>query len=372
MHSRASPGVAGRECKPAGPSSSPAAGAGTPPPLLLTEGAAAEGGGGSDPARPSDADIIAWENHIRAAGATSQPLIGTREPIGSLETEYASGSEVFRQKIERLKETYSSIRCHAAHCPLGASPRCPLSLTSGPSNLPCLRAAQARPWRRQLLLPLVLLWLLGGAAAVERLGGARQVWMEAGKARDCAMDASTPRACLAPGGASGSLCTALPPPPHTHTHTRAHKLAFASLRGAAGHGASHAAGRGVGAGAADARGAGDQHARGNDQVGGVSAGCCVPEAALHVCASAGGARSGGWVDPRPRPPRCSNYAVWLLRMLTSCEIKRRADFFAPFVMVRGRQRRCAGCVGSSHAAGARLSGACLRLCATPLAGPGRL
>ena len=193
MHSRASPGVAGRECKPAGPSSSPAAGAGTPPPLLLTEGAAAEGGGGSDPARPSDADIIAWENHIRAAGATSQPLIGTREPIGSLETEYASGSEVFRQKIERLKETYSSIRCHAAHCPLGASPRCPLSLTSGPSNLPCLRAAQARPWRRQLLLPLVLLWLLGGAAAVERLGGARQVWMEAGKARDCAMDASTPQ-----------------------------------------------------------------------------------------------------------------------------------------------------------------------------------
>ena len=166
--------------------------------------------------------------------------------------------------------------------------------------------------------------------------------------------------------------SALPCPPPPHTHTRAHKLAFASLRGAAGHGASHAAGRGVGAGAADARGAGDQHARGNDQVGGVSAGCCVPEAALHVCASAGGARSGGWVDPRPRPPRCSNYAVWLLRMLTSCEIKRRADFFAPFVMVRGRQRRCAGCVGSSHAAGARLSGACLRLCATPLAGPGRL
>ena len=210
----------------------------------------------------------------------------------------------------------------------------------------------------------------GGAQGAAPTDGLRRDWCV-----HCASGESPARggrACLAPGGASGSLCTALPPPPHTHTHTRAHKLAFASLRGAAGHGASHAAGRGVGAGAADARGAGDQHARGNDQVGGVSAGCCVPEAALHVCASAGGARSGGWVDPRPRPPRCSNYAVWLLRMLTSCEIKRRADFFAPFVMVRGRQRRCAGCVGSSHAAGARLSGACLRLCATPLAGPGRL
>lgn len=29
----------------------------------------------------------------------------------------------------------------------------------------------------------------------------------------------------------------------------------------------------------------------------------------------------------------SNYAVFLLRMLTSAEIKRRTDFFAPFVMV---------------------------------------
>ncbi len=32
-------------------------------------------------------------------------------------------------------------------------------------------------------------------------------------------------------------------------------------------------------------------------------------------------------------PSRSGYAVWFLRMVTSCEIKRRADFFAPFIMV---------------------------------------
>jgi len=31
---------------------------------------------------------------------------------------------------------------------------------------------------------------------------------------------------------------------------------------------------------------------------------------------------------------CSGYAIFLLRMVTACEIKRRADFFAPFIMVR--------------------------------------
>lgn len=33
------------------------------------------------------------------------------------------------------------------------------------------------------------------------------------------------------------------------------------------------------------------------------------------------------------PPGRRAYAVWLLRIVTSCEIKKRADFFAPFVMV---------------------------------------
>ena len=37
--------------------------------------------------------------------------------------------------------------------------------------------------------------------------------------------------------------------------------------------------------------------------------------------------------PPPPPPRCrSNYCVWLLRMVTSADVKRRADFFAPFVL----------------------------------------
>lgn len=35
----------------------------------------------------------------------------------------------------------------------------------------------------------------------------------------------------------------------------------------------------------------------------------------------------------PAPPPCSGYSIWMLRMVTSCEIKRRADFFAPFIMV---------------------------------------
>jgi hypothetical protein len=33
--------------------------------------------------------------------------------------------------------------------------------------------------------------------------------------------------------------------------------------------------------------------------------------------------------------------VWLLRMVTSSEIKRRADFFEPFVMVGDVRARCA-------------------------------
>lgn len=31
----------------------------------------------------------------------------------------------------------------------------------------------------------------------------------------------------------------------------------------------------------------------------------------------------------------SNYIVFLMRMITSCEIRRRSDFFEPFIMVTG-------------------------------------
>lgn len=47
----------------------------------------------------------------------------------------------------------------------------------------------------------------------------------------------------------------------------------------------------------------------------------------------------GWtasqLAPPARPAPCSGYSIWMLRMVTSCEIKRRADFFAPFIMVSG-------------------------------------
>lgn len=38
------------------------------------------------------------------------------------------------------------------------------------------------------------------------------------------------------------------------------------------------------------------------------------------------------LEANVRDEDLSGYPVWLLRMITSCEIKRRADFFAPFIM----------------------------------------
>lgn len=46
-----------------------------------------------------------------------------------------------------------------------------------------------------------------------------------------------------------------------------------------------------------------------------------------------GMPSGSTCNATPPLP-CSGYSIWMLRMVTSCEIKRRADFFAPFIMVR--------------------------------------
>ena len=37
----------------------------------------------------------------------------------------------------------------------------------------------------------------------------------------------------------------------------------------------------------------------------------------------------------------SNYIVMFLRMLTSCEIGRRKDFFCPFILVRAPRLRAA-------------------------------
>lgn len=40
-----------------------------------------------------------------------------------------------------------------------------------------------------------------------------------------------------------------------------------------------------------------------------------------------------------RDAMLSNMIVMFLRMVTSAELQRRQDFFAPFIMVRGQQHR---------------------------------
>lgn len=60
--------------------------------------------------RPSDADIIAWENTIREAGPGKQALVGSPEPLSSLAAEYAAGSPVFLSKIQSLERVYGLIR----------------------------------------------------------------------------------------------------------------------------------------------------------------------------------------------------------------------------------------------------------------------
>lgn len=84
-----------------------AAGAGD---AVLDSTAAGAAAAGVDPSRPSDADIIAWENQIRESQVKRVPLMGDREPLEALAAEYASGAEIYRQKIERLGEEYGSIR----------------------------------------------------------------------------------------------------------------------------------------------------------------------------------------------------------------------------------------------------------------------
>jgi ubiquitin thioesterase protein OTUB1 len=60
--------------------------------------------------RPSDADIIAWENQIRERQASISMLIGDRIPLQSLNEEYDQGSDIFKEKIECLLHVYGSMR----------------------------------------------------------------------------------------------------------------------------------------------------------------------------------------------------------------------------------------------------------------------
>ncbi|BDA42024.1 Ubiquitin thioesterase OTUB1 [Coccomyxa sp. Obi] len=65
---------------------------------------------GEETSRPTDDQIIAQENSIRAAEAEKMPFVGTVEPLSALEEEYRQGSFVFREKIRSLEMQYGSMR----------------------------------------------------------------------------------------------------------------------------------------------------------------------------------------------------------------------------------------------------------------------
>ena len=60
--------------------------------------------------RPTDADILAYQNAILQEEARNRPLIGRKESLEALDEEYKSGADVFRSKIASLKETYGAVR----------------------------------------------------------------------------------------------------------------------------------------------------------------------------------------------------------------------------------------------------------------------
>lgn len=60
--------------------------------------------------RPSDADIIAWENEIKEREGSKAMLVGDTVPMDSLHQEYERGSDVFKDKIQRLLPLYRTMR----------------------------------------------------------------------------------------------------------------------------------------------------------------------------------------------------------------------------------------------------------------------
>lgn len=64
----------------------------------------------SSTVRPSDEDILAQQNLIRAEQAAKLPYVGDVEALSSLKAEYLSGSSVFVRKITQMESTYCSMR----------------------------------------------------------------------------------------------------------------------------------------------------------------------------------------------------------------------------------------------------------------------
>ncbi|CAI7774563.1 unnamed protein product, partial [Closterium sp. NIES-53] len=60
--------------------------------------------------RPSDEAILAQQNAMREQEAQWYPLVGEKEPLSALASEYAAGSTTFQDKIEHLAAEYEAIR----------------------------------------------------------------------------------------------------------------------------------------------------------------------------------------------------------------------------------------------------------------------
>ncbi|XP_057868873.1 OVARIAN TUMOR DOMAIN-containing deubiquitinating enzyme 1 isoform X2 [Cryptomeria japonica] len=58
----------------------------------------------------TDDDILQQHNAIQAEEANKIPFVGDKEPLSTLAAEYETGSEILREKIQMLGETYGRIR----------------------------------------------------------------------------------------------------------------------------------------------------------------------------------------------------------------------------------------------------------------------
>ncbi|PNH07985.1 Ubiquitin thioesterase otubain-like [Tetrabaena socialis] len=62
------------------------------------------------PERPSDEDILAQQNLLRAEQAQRSEYVGNEEPLSALKEEYINGNQNFVSKIQKLEATYKAFR----------------------------------------------------------------------------------------------------------------------------------------------------------------------------------------------------------------------------------------------------------------------
>ncbi|GFR40095.1 hypothetical protein Agub_g643 [Astrephomene gubernaculifera] len=61
-------------------------------------------------ARPSDEEILAQQNQIRAEQAQKSEYVGNEEPMSALKEEYINGNQNFVHKISKLESSYATFR----------------------------------------------------------------------------------------------------------------------------------------------------------------------------------------------------------------------------------------------------------------------